>query len=73
MAGIKYETIEIVGVLSEGSKGWKKELNLIVWNDKDNRYEIREWNPTHEKIGRGIPFTKYKLMNLNKMLNEMNL
>lgn len=29
MADIKYEIKKEIGVISEGKKGWKKELNLI--------------------------------------------
>ena len=28
MPDIKYDIIETLAILSEGSKGWKKELNL---------------------------------------------
>ncbi len=42
MAEVKFEIIESVGVLSESPKGWKKELNLISWNDKEPKYDIRE-------------------------------
>ena len=34
MAEIKFEVTEKLGVIGEGSKGWKKELNLISWNDR---------------------------------------
>lgn len=42
MAEIKYEIIETLGVLSENAKGWKKELNLISWNDRETKYDIME-------------------------------
>lgn len=29
---ISFEIVEHIGVLSTGSKGWTKELNLISWN-----------------------------------------
>lgn len=29
MAEIKFEVVEHIGMLSESSKGWTKELNLI--------------------------------------------
>lgn len=35
MADIKFEVKETVGVLSESTKGWAKELSLVSWNDKD--------------------------------------
>lgn len=53
MAEIKFKIKETHGVLSESSKGWKKELNLVSWNDKEPKYDLREWDPTHEKMGKG--------------------
>lgn len=41
MAEIKYEIKESIGVLSESSKGWAKELNLISWNNKEPKYHLR--------------------------------
>ena len=73
MAEIKFEIKETVGTLSEGSKGWKKELNLISWNDKEPKYDIREWDPEHEKMGKGVTLTVEELKKLRDLLNEMNL
>lgn len=72
MAGIKYEIKETVGVLSEGSKGWKKELNFISWNDKDPKYDIREWDPQHEKMGKGVTLTREELIKLRDILNKID-
>lgn len=68
MADIKYEIIEEIGVLSENAKGWRKELNLISWNDAAPKYDIREWAPGHEKMGKGVTLTKEefeKLINIS--------
>ena len=54
MANIKFEIKEECGVLSESTKGWKKELNLISWNDATPKYDIRDWSPNHEKMGKGV-------------------
>ena len=35
IADIKYDIVETLAVLSEGSKGWNKELNFVSWNDRD--------------------------------------
>ena len=42
MAEIKYEIKEKIGVISENDKGWTKELNLISWNDREPKYDIRD-------------------------------
>lgn len=44
MAEIKFQIVKEIGVLSESAKGWKKELNLISWNDKEPKYDLRDWS-----------------------------
>lgn len=73
MADINYEIIETVGVISESSKGWKKELNLISWNKRDPKYDIRDWSPEREKMGKGVTLTKEELEKLRDILGELNL
>lgn len=73
MADIKFEIKETVGVLSEGSKGWLKELNLMSWNDKEAKYDIREWAPEHSKMGKGVTLTTDELRKLKDLLNKMDL
>ena len=73
MADIKFEIKETIVVLATSSKGWTKELNLISWNDKDPKYDIREWSPDHSKMGKGITFTAEELKTLKELLNSMNL
>jgi len=57
MAEFTYEIVEELGVLSETSRGWTKELNLISWNGREAKYDIREWAPEHEKMGKGVTLT----------------
>ena len=73
MAEIKFEIKKTVGVLSESAKGWKKELNLISWNDKEAKYDIREWDLEHEKMGKGVTLTAEELKKLRDMLNDMDM
>ncbi|MFA9377256.1 MAG: YdbC family protein [Lachnotalea sp.] len=70
MADIKYEIVEEVGVLSENAKGWKKELNLISWNDAAPKYDIRDWAPGHEKMGKGATLTKEEVSKLKEILDQ---
>lgn len=58
MADIKYEIKEEIAVLSENSRGWRKELNLVSWNDGAPKYDIREWAPDHERMGKGVTLTE---------------
>ena len=73
MANIKFEIIKNIGVLSESSKGWTKELNLISWNDREPKYDLRDWDPEHEKMGKGVTLTEEELKKLKELLGEMEL
>lgn len=73
MAEIKFEIKETIGVLSISSKGWTKELNLVSWNDKEAKYDLREWDTEHEKMGKGITLSLEELKKLKILLNELVL
>lgn len=73
MADIKYEIVKHIAVLAEGSKGWQKELNLISWNDKEPKYDIREWAPEHAKMGKGVTFSKGEMIKLKEVLNGIEI
>lgn len=73
MAEIKYEIEETVGVVSENTKGWSKELNLISWNGRPPKYDLRDWAPEHEKMGKGITLSMEELKSLREILNDMDL
>ena len=73
MAEIKFEITKHLGVLSQGSKGWTKELNLISWNDREPKYDIREWDETHGKMGKGITLPNEEIKALKDILNNMEL
>lgn len=69
MADIKYDIVEEIGVLSENAKGWRKEINLVSWNGAAPKYDIREWAPEHEKMGKGVTLTEDELLKLKMFLN----
>ncbi|WP_138417951.1 YdbC family protein [Aquibacillus sediminis] len=68
MAELKYEIVEHIGVLSESNKGWRKELNLVSWNGRDPKYDLRDWAPDHEKMGKGVTLSKEELTQLKLLL-----
>lgn len=71
MADIKFDIVEEIGVLSGNAKGWKKELNLISWNGAAPKYDIRDWAPEHEKMGKGVTLTKEEILDLKKFIAEI--
>lgn len=73
MADIKFEIKQSIGTLSESARGWKKELNLLSWNDKEPKYDIRDWDAEHLKMGKGVTLTNDELKKLRDVLIAMNL
>lgn len=73
MAEIKYEIREELGVLSESSKGWTKELNMVSWNDRDPKFDIREWAPGHERMGKGVTLNREEMKKIKDILNKLDL
>ena len=73
MADIKYDIVEEIGAVSESSTGWTKELNLISWNNREAKYDLREWAPDHAKMGKGITLSIDELRQLKNLLNNMDI
>lgn len=67
---LKFEITEGLGILSENEKGWRKELNLVSWNEREPKYDIRDWNPSHERMSKGITLTKEEAQALYEILKE---
>ena len=73
MAEIKYEIVKKIGVLSKSTSGWAKELNLISWNDRDPKYDLRDWSGDGEKMGKGVTLSRDELLALKELLNTIEL
>ena len=71
MADIKFEIKENIGTLSESAKGWTKELNLVSWNGAAPKYDLRDWAPEHEKMGKGITLSTDEVQELYKLLSKI--
>ena len=67
---IKYEIKEELGAISESAKGWKKELNMVSWNGAAAKFDIRDWAPEHEKMGKGITLSQEEAEALYELLSE---
>ncbi len=62
-----------LGILSTQKSGWNLELNYISWGNRDPKYDIRSWDPKHEKMGKGITLKKEELIALRDLLNSLDL
>jgi hypothetical protein len=70
---ITYEIVMQIGVISQSSSGWVKELNLISWNNREPKYDIRDWSADHSQMGRGVTLSRNELLALRDLLNSWDL
>jgi hypothetical protein len=70
MADLSFDILKHLGVLSEERTGWKKELNLVSWNGRTPKLDIRDWAPGHEKMGKGITLTPEEARTLRELLEQ---
>lgn len=73
MADIKYSITQELGILGEGSRGWQKEINLVSWNERKSKLDIRDWGPDHERMGKGVTLSKAEAKALKQLLNGLDL
>jgi hypothetical protein len=73
MTEIKYEIIKKIGVLSKSASGWTKELNLVSWNDREPKYDLRDWSADRERRGKGLTLSADELLALKKLLNTLDI
>ena len=70
MKEIQYKIVKEIAVLSTGDSGYTKEINLISWNGKEPKYDIRSFSPNREKCGKGITLNADEASGLLKALQK---
>ena len=70
---INYEVEHTYGVVSESKTGWTKELKKISWNNREAKFDLRDWAPDGEKMGKGITLSTEEIKKLRDLLNDIDL
>ena len=73
MAEFKYEIVKNIATLSSAANGWQRQLNLISWNDREPKYDIRDWSPDGSKMGKGISLSTEEVIMLKEILDDLDL
>lgn len=58
MAEVKFEIKETIISVNDGDAKWNLELNLVSWNGREPKYDIRKWSPDHTKMGKGVSLSE---------------
>jgi hypothetical protein len=67
---IKFEIVRKFGALSDGGRAWRKELNMVAWNEREPKLDIREWSEDHSRMGRGITLSHDEAGRLHEYLGS---
>lgn len=73
MSDFKFEITEHLVTLSESAKGWTKELNKVSFNDRPAKYDLREWDPDHQKMSKGVTLNDEEMEILSKILKDRGI
>ena len=69
---VTFEIRRRLGVLAENPKShWTKEANIVSWNNGPEKLDIREWNPEHDKMSKGVTMNEEEAKLLQGMLNNL--
>ena len=71
-AKITYTIQDVLGDLSVAANGWKKELTYTSWNNRDEKFDLRSWNPDHSAMTKGITLTKEEILKLKDIMNDID-
>ena len=68
MDSIQFDIVKHFGVISQEKSGWQKELNLVSWNGRTPKLDVRDWAPDRKKMGKGITLTDGEAAALAELL-----
>lgn len=65
---VHFKIVRSIAPIVTYDNGWSKELNVVSWNGSAPKYDIRDWDPTHVKMNRGITLHEVEAKALAELL-----
>ena len=65
---VHFDLMEHIGVLGRKDNGWTREVNIVAWNGGKAKVDIRDWDPDHSRMTKGITLFEEEAENLAKAL-----
>ena len=65
---IRCEVLEEIGVIGQKKDGWTREVNIVAWNNGPAKVDVRDWDPNHNRMSKGITLLEEEAENLVKVL-----
>ncbi|MGT2666530.1 YdbC family protein [Streptococcus rifensis] len=70
---IRFKLVKHIATLSTAKTGWKKELNVISWNDAEPKYDIRSWKDDRSRVGKGVTLFEDEMKVLKEAVSGLKL
>ena len=67
---VTFEIIEEIGIISTLDTGWTKEINLVRWNGGVAKYDIRDWDPQHMRMSKGITLKEEEMRRILDLMRR---
>lgn len=71
MAEFSFQITEQIGILSSSPSGWNREVNMVSWNGREAKLDIRDWAPENTKMGKGVSLSREESKALKEILNQI--
>ena len=68
---VTFEIQKHFGVINKRDGGWTKECNLVSWNGGEPKFDIRDWDESHERMSRGITLYEDDAKSLYEILKSV--
>ena len=67
---VTFEIMEEIGIISTLDTGWTKEINLVRWNGGVAKYDIRDWDPQHMRMSKGITLKEEEMRRILDLMRR---
>ena len=67
---VTFEILEEIGIISTLDTGWTKEINLVRWNGGVAKYDIRDWDPQHMRMSKGITLKEEEMRRILDLMRR---
>jgi len=69
---VKCDIVKHIVKLSDADdRGYTKELNLVSWNGREPKYDIRCWTSDHERMSKGVTLSEEEFELMISAVKEM--
>ena len=67
---LSFEIVQRIGTIYDGAKK-SKELNIVKWGGREAKFDLRTWDKTTGKPGKGITMSADELEKFKALVDKI--